>query len=427
MNNDNKIKSEVGKNNENELKNLISTIESSSLDIYAKSSNPKFGYKGKNQKQFSATSKISFLKSKETWIIFTSNSFRTDRIKGKEFDAENIKKIEKENGNENVKAFFILPNEISQKDLHSLDIYRKNKNLTYFDKFMILKEFKEYLIKKGIENNTQGINSNIIGNISELSISNSFNNDKNIKKWNSPENQVLKSNDFYILSSFMIQSNINKKIDYSVAFNNNKKDKDHYLKELDIVTDINGKKNFGKPKTDVLVHLKLQQEKKETSIRFSIKHPKKIKGKTTVHEGSVQNLLSDLKNTVPQNSKFKNPELFQKLSSALLEFQEVGSAKNMTISNKQFLEKNLSDLNEWLINYFMFGINNSKLNKNQVANYLAIVDPNNGEILFTSSNNEVKKLIDYCKNHSRLAFGTPFSWTYPSKKRGTKIQIKAPL
>ena len=51
----------------------------------------------------------------------------------------------------------------------------------------------------------------------------------------------------------------------------------------------------------------------------------------------------------------------------------------MVKENLQFLNDNLSDLNKWLIDYFIFGINNSYLNKNQQANALLVFDPNTGK------------------------------------------------
>lgn len=41
----------------------------------------------------------------------------------------------------------------------------------------------------------------------------------------------------------------------------------------------------------------------------------------------------------------------------------------------------------------------------------------------------IHTLEDYCDIllRSKKTFGTPFSWTYPSKKRGKSIQLKAKL
>ena len=60
-------------------------------------------------------------------------------------------------------------------------------------------------------------------------------------------------------------------------------------------------------------------------------------------------------------------------------FQEVGSQKKMTIEDKEFLNNHLSDLNKWLIDYFVFGINNKMLNNIQIAQALLVFNPLTGQ------------------------------------------------
>ncbi len=57
----------------------------------------------------------------------------------------------------------------------------------------------------------------------------------------------------------------------------------------------------------------------------------------------------------------------------------------------------------------------------QVSNYLLI---SNGEKSVCYNMEDYIKII--LKN-AKLKFGVPFSWTYPSKQRGKRIQLKVPI
>ena len=58
----------------------------------------------------------------------------------------------------------------------------------------------------------------------------------------------------------------------------------------------------------------------------------------------------------------------------------------------------------------------------QQANALLSFNPQNGDCTVRTVAEEEQVLIDGITKRSE--FGTPFSWTYPSKKRGKKIQLK---
>ena len=60
----------------------------------------------------------------------------------------------------------------------------------------------------------------------------------------------------------------------------------------------------------------------------------------------------------------------------------------------------------------------------QNAGYILVYDSNNG-------NESIKRVEEYYKHlvDSGVsgAFGTPFGWTYPSKRKGKDIQLKLKL
>ena len=57
----------------------------------------------------------------------------------------------------------------------------------------------------------------------------------------------------------------------------------------------------------------------------------------------------------------------------------------------------------------------------QVSNYLLISKGN--EVSFYSMTEYIELITD----NTKLTFGVPFSWTYPSKQRGKRIQLKVPV
>lgn len=428
FNKDNSIKAKSGSNNKAELLSLLNEFEKKFNNVHL-SKNVKMGASGKDPNQFSVNAILKFDdQHEENWLIETSSSYRSDRVKGIEFDIEHIKELIRR-PDVNVKAFFVVPD---TENSGAFNKYKENVEhhnvVTYFDDILKFSEFRNIIAERCSKYLTQGIKANILGDEAEKDIAEAFNNSNNIELWNKTDNsKVIKSRNFDIIQSLMDKYYPNKQIKAMVAYDNNSKDS-HYLADLNTVKDPNGGHVLGKPKTDILVIITFT-DGNQANINFSVKHPKVKSKRVTAHEGDVDTLLNDLQASMPQDSVFNDPDKFNQLSTALHNFQDVGSAKNMTPDNRDFLKYNLSDLNSWLIDYFLFGINNRRLNKDQVANTMAIVNPENGNLIYLTRNEEKHLLLQYCQNHkpSSSSFGTPFSWTYPSKKRGKKIQIKSPL
>lgn len=165
--------------------------------------------------------------------------------------------------------------------------------------------------------------------------------------------------------------------------------------------------NRGKPKTDV--NVKIETDTGEIFSNISVKNSSK---KTvTIHEGSVSDIIEALK--LPAADP---------LAQALRDFEEVGSKKNLSLKyphSDKILDERLKRYNKELIGLFIFGLNSPLVNNNiQIADL----------IIFTN-NLAVWNQKDYIQYYndaysSKGQFGTPFKWTYPSKKRGQKIQIK---
>ncbi len=385
----------------------------------------EYGEKGKDKKQFKANAQIDFTEEDLAWLIDVSSSFRSDRVKGKEFDIEHIKQILINKGLDS-EAYFVLPDNAKSKDVKELQKFEQHINkqdrVTYFDGAMLMNAFRNMLEQKVTEKMKQGQRSNILGNAGEEILRLAFNNPNNLKIWNNSNDHTTQSSNYSLFKSVFenLAPSIGK-IKSSVAYGSSKGEKDLISENLRVVKSAD-KKSHGKPKTDVLISV-INEQGENDIFKVSVKQPSSNRGKVTIHEGSVEQLLADLKLSLPNNSKFINTDLFSKLSRALRDFQSKGSKKEMVKENLQFLNDNLSDLNKWLIDYFIFGINNSYLNKNQQANALLVFDPNTGKCKVRNVIEEENRLL----TGKKTTFGTPFSWTYPSKKRGKKIQIKGPI
>jgi len=437
MNTDNSKKVRSGSNAKKEIHSLITELKNEFKNVKFKKKDwgnyVTFGFPNKDPHQFKIDEVIIFDdENLEIWLIKISSSVRGDRCKGAEFDIEHVKKL-LSSKSDNVKAFYVIKDNQSPNDLKQFTSYKKNvtshKIVSYFDDILKFSEFQNMLKERCVKYLIQGVQSNILGNDAEKEISDSFNNINNTVLWNNPEDSVTQSKDIYIFLEVMnALFSTHNPIQQTEAFNNNKLDKHHFLDELNIVRNSEGKGNLGKPKTDVLVQLSFSNGTYK-KIKISVKKPKAASKRVTIHEGSIESLISDLRTSLPSNSRFNNSENFDYLSQALLNFQEVGSAKNMNPDFREYLNNYLSELNGWLIDYFLFGINNTRFNDNQIANTLAIINPDNGSLIVKKDTEEKELLLKYCESHKlgSSSFGTPFSWTYPSKKKGRKIQIKSPL
>lgn len=417
-------KFKAGINTFNELLKLVKTLITEECNCVSLDKNVKYGEEGKDNDQFTVKVQIYFTNESMKWLIDFSSSFRSDRIKGKEFDIEHIKQIlNKEKIGS--KAFLLLPDNAKDNDKKELKNFKshieKQDKVTYFDYAMTMGDFRHCLEKKLTNNTKQGKKANIQGGFGEKDLYYAFNDSNNLKLWNDHENKITQSSTYELFKSVLNQIDpCIGKIKSCKAYGSNKDSKDKISQDLRCVRDKDNKIH-GKPKTDVLIELVDCAEKRHV-FRISVKKPAQNKGKVTVHEGVVEQLLNDLESTMPEKSKFKDKNYFNKLSKALNDFQVSGSKSKMDKKNLNFLNEYLSELNKWLIDYFVFGINNSLLNKNQQANFLLIYDSTNAKCKVNNIEEEEELLLD-----KKGTFNTPFSWTYPSKKRGKKIQIKSPV
>lgn len=419
----NKDKNVIGRDVKNTLKNVITRLSSKFKGEFSVKYNVKFGAPNKKKNQFSADALITF--KKEIWIIKATNSYRSDRIKGNEFDFEHIKKLLGEN--KKVLAYFVVPDSILEKEMQSitaLDTKISNERIvTYFDGALLMSELENLIQMKCTALINQGRKANILGKLSEDSIIAAFQNKNNILRWNDPQNRSISYNYrlfFLIMTGFGINRNL--KIKKITNLKTGSSDNEQYLdKDLKIVKSKN--KNKGMPKTDVLITLLLENNQEKT-LKITVKRPNSIKSKViTVQQISMENLIQNLKFSLSADSYFYKDEEFKKLESSLLDLQRAGGPTKMLPSYKDYLDKYIHYLNDWLIGFFIFGKNNSLFNDKQIANLAVIFDPSNG-LPFVYNEEEMKQHLSKMEKSFKKS---PFTWTYHRGTKGREIQVKSPL
>ena len=379
---------------DNLLKLTIEEIREINIDIKKVYS---IGYPG-YEKQFKMDYQLIFHDFEdENWLIKSTSSIRSDRIYKNEFFAQNIRKIDKKVS----KIFIVVPDssiikkeELNQKLNYSSKI-SSNTYKSFLDDILTFSEFKNLLIEYATSKINQGNRSNILGNNSEVNIINLLNDKNNLILWNNYEKNYknIKS------STYSMFAMILKTVGLFPNKNN--------LINIEATKDIPLLNNGGKPKTDVKFEIK-------TNTGISV-HTVSIKNSAekivTIHEGSVEDIIFCLKISKESDT-----------ARALKEFQKYGGFKALKEYNfcaYKILESNLKKYNKELIDLFYFGIG-SPLITSQIQVADMIIYTKKFEI-FTR-----EAYVDkYIKSYSKLGqLNTPFKWTYPSGKKGKKIQIK---
>lgn len=394
MNKDNKIKNESGK----QAKILVSEMLTNLKNELGINIDTEEGYSvgyPNQERQFKMDFLVEFNDfDNEKWLIKSTNSIR-ERIYGAEFFAQNIRLIDEKVTN----IYVVVPDSISSAEMKNKSNYSVKINRTTYTSFLTdvltVNELRQKIVEKAAQNIAQGLRANLLGNDAETSIVNLLNDLKNRALWNDYQNaqQTIKS------STYNIYKEIIEKLNLQEGFDK--------ILEVTATDAIPLLSNRGKPKTDVSVIIKTDTKELIRSISIKNTREKTV----TVHEGSVLDLISALKLSE------SDP-----LSQALMDFEKVGSKKNLIAehpNSDKILEENLKLYNRELIEFFIFGLNSPLVNdKIQIADL----------IIFTNKFaiwNRDEYINHYIEEYNEKGqFGTPFKWTYPSKKRGKKIQIK---
>lgn len=384
---DNQNKTQAGQNSKDALFTMLKNIDSRVSFTYTP--NYKIGYPGYNSKQFGMDAEIVFPdENNEKWLVKVTSSIRSDRVKGNNFDAQNIKILDPSIN----KIFLVTPDLVTEKELiarNSLSLQlASNKMCSFIDNVMPLNELYNAILEKGVLHLSQGVRANILGNNAEKNIALALMSNSNKEIWNN-KSSLLKSDSYGTFQKILLTFGIPK------------------VEEIIIntaTTSVPPLQTGGSPKADV--NCIIQTRVNTYYINLSVKNT--FAPSVTVHEGFALDIINALK------LNHDSP-----LALALLNLELAGgpiSLKNNNSNAYSQLEANLSTYNKELIKLFLFGIGSTQSEK-QIANILYYS--------ITNTAYTVNSAIDHFLTYTKQ-FGTPFSWTRPSKSKTPKLQIKAP-
>ncbi len=174
--------------------------------------------------------------------------------------------------------------------------------------------------------------------------------------------------------------------------------------------------NNGNPKTDIILGLKTQSsENYIETISLKTTNQKVV----SCHEYPAIDFirvldcdntrLADYLSLFQAYPSYKAVEQNFKTGYSMVEFSELLLAKSLILS-------------EWALRG-MHDKDNLVEPKLQISNYLLIWDDKSEKVAFYTMDIYIKMISD--QKSGRL--GVPFSWTYPSKRRGKRIQLKVPI
>lgn len=273
-------------------------------------------------------------------------------------------------------------------------------SINSLDEILTDEELYWKLINISINSLSKGAQDDARGNVFEKFIINILTHEPNWEKWNSPGN----------VDGFMYD--VFEKIISKLTNSKNQ------ILDIKASKDIPDIENHGKPKTDLYIQIKFKGNTYYDTFTVSVKCSKEKY--VSAHEYSADSFFEalDLKETD------------RPFMDALLSFQSVGAFKKLKPSDYENLKNGLQQHSKSLYNWVIKGecVNPSrfpytKYPNMQIANYLLCYNYETGSIHIHTAN----EYIDWLQTQNDLASGTPLSFTYPSKNKNKKIQVKIPI
>ena len=352
----------------------------------------KEGYS--NQKQFYAPFLIVFY-DETKWAIFTTTSMRTDRIKGQQWDALNLKELDPLITH----VYLVYPDGLAEKELS--EFIRQNSKYINKEEYSIIEqivsqdEISNMIEKYAIKDKNAGQIKDIQGNSFESRVASILSFDQNLKKWKDNDNSLVGMH-------FEIFKNIVEC--FGLA-----KDETTKIEATADKSVIGKLPSGGNPKTDVLVKV---TDNSNAIKNYTISCKRSSEQSVSVHQydADVFAEVIDKDNT---NLRF------------LLEtFQDCGNLRDFGEENARQLTLELEPYVKKLSLWVLSGQYGAGLPDVQMADYILTYDNNLGSASIMRIEDYVNHLLESdVPGH----FGTPFSWTYPSKRKGKDIQLKCKI
>ena len=352
----------------------------------------KEGYS--NNKQFYAPFLIIFA-DESKWALFTTTSMRTDRIKGQQWDAYNLKDID----SLITRVYLVYPDgvsdDIKNEFLRQNNKYTSKNEYSIIDAIVSQNEISDMIEAYAIKNKTSGQIKDIQGNSFENRVADVLSFEKNLEKWKNND-IVTEGMHFDIFKNIVECFGLDKDTTKSIIATSDKRE-------------IGRLPSGGNPKTDVLVSVTSNDG---SVAHYTISCKRSSDKSVSVHQYNADTFADvlDKDNT--------------SLRHLLKYFQEVGNLRDFGKENQEKLTEELSPYVEKLSMWALSGHGGDGNPETQNADYILTYDNNSNSSSIQRIQHYVHHLVDGNVNGH---FGTPFSWTYPSKRKGKDIQLKCKI
>lgn len=402
MNIDNSNKSQSGAYSNASLKEQLQYLKLKELILNYKSR--KYGYEGKRKDQFKCDFTIE-LPNGEQWILFSAASLTSDRLKTKQWDAENIKKIDA-----NIKkAYVVCPDSTKSREniLRYRNYIRSKQDISYVDDILFHSELINTIENDSLGKDLSGRKAAKKGlNFEDLLVK-ILESSQNMMLWKG--NNLVAGFEYHIFVQIMNKLNLSaSEIDHCEASNN--------IPNLPVYKYKDGStKKGGRAKTDVVLNVYYVNGTDET-FTFSCKST--TKPDITIFQFPPKYCVDILEITESDTEDL------------LVEYVNAGGPKNMPIEKAKLLEARLSSYLDEFNRWALHGTDKDGSKPIQRADYIITryqKDENEeDEILIESIDECITNQYRLGNNH----FGTAFKWTVTSKnKKGEifpvlKIRIK---
>ena len=347
-----------------------------------------------NSKQFYAQFLIIF-NDESKWILFTTTSMKTDRVKGHQWDTINLKEIDPLI----TRAYIVYPDGISD-DLKNEFIRQNNKYIDNYeysaiDAIVSQDEINNLIESYAIKNKSTGQIKDIQGNNFENKIADILNYNDNLVKWKNND-RTLEGMHFDIFLNIVNCFELDKNSTIKITATSDKKQ-------------IGRLPSGGNPKTDVLVTVTFSDAAQR---HYTISCKRSSDKSVSIHQYNA-NAFADVLDK-------DNPNLRRLLTY----FQDCGNLRDFGEENSIKLTNLLSPYIKKLSLWALGGHGGDGNPEIQNADYILTYDNNDG----SSSIKSIEKYYEHLTTEGITGnFGPPFSWTYPSKRKGKDIQLKCKI
>jgi len=367
------------------------------------------------EKQFLANFVIETIEGKYI-IVRSSTSFRSDRAKIGYYDLDGIIRYSDFSKNVIASVYLVPDEEIENKDFTNTrerirlkEFYCPASHLLTFSEFVsFLDEYKYETLSQFEEE------------FGAIPIHNSVQDRGSFygKRGNKYEDDLVKTLSDNRNLIQLKNSTMNKNHIYSIILN--RLMKEEKIKLVDVIklsatNSIPLLKNGGNPKTDIALTMETSDGNLFTET-ISVKNTSK--DRVSCHDYTAKDYIRVLK---CEGTRLEDYFLLFQAFPSYSDFEENLKTKYSIKEFKDLLIENADLFTYWVLTG-LHDVENLVVPELQVSKYLLI---RKGEKSAFYSMNEYIELI---KNKVKSPkFGVPFSWTYPSKQRGKRIQLKVQI